>query len=110
MAYSKEFDEYLKKDTSYNDYLDSPWCTLNTIRGCGTVTFNKLAFGACCLGAAYSAANLTAIAIRPNFKLISWVSVPYAAIGGVAIGLGYKLWKRMHQPAEVEEAPKVKVK
>ncbi len=108
MAYSKEFDEYLKKDTSYNDYLDSPWCTFNTIRG--KVTFNKVAFGACCLGAAYSAAYLIPIAIRPQYKLISLTALPYEAIGGVAVGLGYILWKKMHKSDKEKETPKEKVK
>ena len=100
MAYNKDFENHLKRDKEFNNYLNSNWATINSIRG--KITFNKAMFVGCAAIAGYSALNLAALAIYPQFSLVSFEGLKYGLIGGLSAKAGYGFFKKMK--AEKEEA------
>ncbi len=98
MKYNEEFAKRLENDKEYNKYMNSNWATINSMRG--KITINKAAFIGCAAVAGYSALNLAAIIIRPEYSLISFDGLKYALMGGLTAKAGYGFFKKMKTEKE----------
>ena len=116
MARNNDFIKSLENDKDYNDYLDSRWGTINSMRG--KITFNKAKLGATkavligtAIGTAYFASNGIATIFRSSYTLFDTISYGASAfLCGWLSKYSYRLNKKFKAKEMVKDKENVKVK
>ncbi len=121
MARNVQFSNNLKNDSSYNQYLNSNWATLNIARGnlkINKTNMTKLVRGvskgtliASGIGIAYCGLSTIACMVNPRLSLFDAAGY---AVGAIALGFlakySYKVNKHYKYKAQVMEEKKTKIK